>query len=211
MSQRTEANYTPLHIAIRHANVELLGDLLDSGDYNKRNNEGRTAIHYLPWIRLKPNLVAALETIKIAGIDITAMDPQDRDGFTLGHICLEKNNIELVKLLINYGYKFNQRTTSQNIGGYRGTMISAYPLAYAYALFRDRQERKHKQKNNNNDGLLDGPRDFDHILKVFSENCRRLDVTSIQFCKISTLEGWTPVFDVFTDMAPSRNYSPVTD
>ena len=34
MSVRTEANYTPLHIAIRHANVELLGDLLDSSDYS---------------------------------------------------------------------------------------------------------------------------------------------------------------------------------
>ena len=104
-------------------------------------------------------------------------------------------------------------------------MISAYPIAYAYALYRDSQERKAKtstcqksgiksgnmSRNNNNTPFVkknsqsfsdvsgnSSAASFDEILKVFHES--GLDLPSIQFCKISTLDGWAPVFDVFDEI-----------
>lgn len=87
---RTEVgSLTPLHIAIRHANIDIISDLLDNCDYWKRNNEGRTAFHYLPFIKLHSNLIAAFECLSTSGIDILKDDPQDRNGFTIGHVAFE--------------------------------------------------------------------------------------------------------------------------
>ena len=96
---------TALILAVKNQNMEIIQEIINYGvekgniDINDRDSDGRTLLHYVCGNDAdEPLLVRKI--LQLPNVDINA---KDDDGETALYFAIEKQNVEIIQEIINYG------------------------------------------------------------------------------------------------------------
>ena len=130
INAKSDAGITPLMMAVKLNDEEILGLLLDAGaDAEAQDGNGMGVLHYM----VARNRVALFENLLGRGMRLD-LDVQNNDGITPLMQAAYSNNMEIVETLL----KFGADPRVKNANG-----ASAYDLAYAKKNFAIASLLKH--------------------------------------------------------------------
>ena len=110
INSQNKCNFTPLMYAVSRKHFDMIKILIDAGaDLNKRNDDGHTALHFASNIDI-------VRTLCIHGADPnidTFLDiSQQHVGYTPLLYAAYQGNLDIIKVLIEYGARIDVQTTS---------------------------------------------------------------------------------------------------
>lgn len=107
INERDDDMFTPLHDAVRHANLKFVLDIIRAGaDINAQNKIDETPLHRAVFEDTPPeNLLALLK----AGADINA---EDNGGKTPLHLAaIGRSTTDIISTLVDFGANVNAQDT----------------------------------------------------------------------------------------------------